>query len=117
MQPPTEPPLTPPPPSPSPRRYARKIWITLLAPLVLLLLGMAVAGGLHIKDADGYFGLVLLVACASSIAGATMICMAATESILARIVIFALSGGLLIAFYTTCIFSGCSAVSGPMNFH
>jgi hypothetical protein len=112
------PPQNPPPLLPrAPRRLGRTILLIVLAPLVLLGLGMAVAGGLHIKDAAGYFGLVFVAACICSIAGAAFICVAATKSIGARIFIFLASAVVLIVVYSVCIFSGCEAVSGPLNFH
>ena len=110
------PPELPTPPPPTPRsRVGRVLTAIVAAPIVLLGAGMAYAAALHEKNAEGYFALVLVVAGLCSIAAAVMICSFA-QSTIGRIFLFILSGGLLMVLYTTCIFAGCSAVSGPMNF-
>lgn len=85
--------------------------------MVPLALGMAVAGGLQIKDAEGYFWIVFLVGCLCSVVGAAYICVAATGSVVGRVFIFTISGAVLLVVYTFSICAGCSAVSGPLNFH
>src|SRR4051812_40316846 len=98
MEAPTQPPL--PPPSPTPRRYGRTILLIVLAPMILLGLGMAVAGGLHLGDSSGYFSIVLLVACLCAAVGSGYICVAISQSAVARLFIFALSAVVLVVVYT-----------------
>lgn len=112
------PPQTPlPPPPAGPHRFGRTILLIVLAPLGLLGLGMAVAGGLHIERSEGYFTFVFFAGCLCAIFGAAFICVAATKSMIARIFIFLVSALLLSVVYTFCITAGCTTVNGPMNLH
>jgi hypothetical protein len=106
-----------PPPPRVPQRFGRTILVIVLAPMVLLGLGMAVAGGLQLKGSDSYFWLVFLAGCICSILGAAYICVVLTKVLIARILIFAVAAVGLIVVYTVCICAGCGAVNGPMNFH